>query len=317
MSANSVALASYDLNEPFAPLFFFSISSFLFRCPGPATLHLPVSTLLLTEALFFPLQTHFTLLEGTMTLFLLWLNSTLFKPKLFLITLKTAPPQYLILHYLDFCMKNLATSPLSCSPCMLSKISFPVCHSLSYASHFLLSTTISFSNSPNTTLPSPFILSLLLCLSLSSFLSHSFSDPAPNDSFTGCGMRCVISEWHVSHRATHPEESGCVERVWWGRDVWGAETGSRGLEEVKRRGRDRWGRADKHERSNKRGEGLRKENKQWMSRVQERRLEMWGWKGEMDERKWDYRGEAVTSGKAAEDQDGQTDRRTVGAVWTE
>lgn len=42
-----------------------------------------------------------------------------------------------------------------------------------------------------------------------------------------------------------------------------AEMESQGLEEVKRRGRVSWGRADKHERSNKRKEDLRKENKQW------------------------------------------------------
>lgn len=138
---------------------------------------------------------------------------------------------------------------------------------------FLLSTPVSFSHSP-TSLHHVSPTSSFFLLFLTPFLNP----PPPHDSFTGCGMRCVISERHVSHRATHPEESGCVERVWWGGMRGGRETGSRGLEEVKRRGRDRWGRADKHERSNKRGDCLRKENKRRLSGVQERR----GWGDEKE-----------------------------------
>lgn len=68
------------------------------------------------------------------------------------------------------------------------------------------------------------------------FMSLSLSPPSI-DSFTGCGMRCVISEWHVSQSqgniaqrrdagGIEPGEVGCV----------GAVAGSQGLEEVERRG---------------------------------------------------------------------------------
>lgn len=70
------------------------------------------------------------------------------------------------------------------------------------------------------------------------FMSLSLFPPPPFiDSFTGCGMRCVISEWHVSQSqgniaqrrdagGIEPGEVGCV----------GAVAGSQGLEEVERRG---------------------------------------------------------------------------------
>lgn len=49
-----------------------------------------------------------------------------------------------------------------------------------------------------------------------SFLTPFFDSPSI-DSFSGCGMRCVISELHVSHRATHSEEFG-ETRMRGGRD---------------------------------------------------------------------------------------------------
>lgn len=69
------------------------------------------------------------------------------------------------------------------------------------------------------------------------FMSLSLFSSPPIDSFTGCGMRCVISEWHVSQSqgniaqrrdagGIEPGEVGCV----------GAVAGSQGLEEVERRG---------------------------------------------------------------------------------
>lgn len=78
-----------------------------------------------------------------------------------------------------------------------------------------------------------------MSFSLSLFFVSVFIlySPPPIDSFTGCGMRCVISEWHVSQSqgniaqrrdagGIEPGEVGCV----------GAVAGSQGLEEVERRG---------------------------------------------------------------------------------
>lgn len=76
-----------------------------------------------------------------------------------------------------------------------------------------------------------------MSFSLSLFFMSLSLFPPPIDSFTGCGMRCVISEWHVSQSqgniaqrrdagGIEPGEVGCV----------GAVAGSQGLEEVERRG---------------------------------------------------------------------------------
>lgn len=153
-------------------------------------------------------------------------------------------------------------------------LSFP-CIPLFFFQHQCLS--LIHSNLPSS------CLSYSLFLFLPSFLTLFLTLPPMTASLAvEWGVLSVsgmsVTGQHIRRRAAAWREfgeAGCV----------GAETGSRGLEEVKRRGRDRWGRADKHERSNKRGEGLRKENKRWLSGVQERRAKMWGWKGEMEDLK--------------------------------
>lgn len=118
-----------------------------------------------------------------------------------------------------------------------------MCHLFSPAT-FLQSTTVLISHSLNSSLQthniscylsfSHFVFYVILTVFI---LYVSVFIPPPIDSFTGCGMRCVISEWHVSQSqgniaqrrdagGIEPGEVGCV----------GAVAGSQGLEEVERRG---------------------------------------------------------------------------------
>lgn len=143
----------------------------------------------------------------------------------------------------------LQTSPFWWCLYILYKTSPFMCHLFSPAT-FLQSTTVLFSHSLNSSLQTH---NISCYLSFSHFVFYViltvfilyvsvFIPPTPTppiDSFTGCGMRCVISEWHVSQSqgniaqrrdagGIEPGEVGCV----------GAVAGSQGLEEVERRG---WG----------------------------------------------------------------------------
>ncbi len=178
-----------------------------------------------------------------------------------------APPNLFNSFLFEFCCKNhLPTSHLSFSPCMLvlHKISFHVTLFFPMYPAFLLSAPLTFLSL--TKLFTPKYLHHVFSYSLfyfflSFFLSYSFSDPPPQ-----WQLHWLWNE--VRYQWVARQSQGSTSGGEWlrgeslvRRGCVGTEMGSHGLKEVKRRGRDRWGRADRHERSNKRREGLRKKQR--------------------------------------------------------